>query len=159
MTQVAGQIAEAIKQMQDAMLNGDTTDQAVQQAASDFKLAPALLSRKFEEQHGCSPEKWRNQPALQSKNFAVMSEAKIEERRQALYERWHEVTGVDDNLGEPFSLRGITYWFCTANEHGDVIAFNETGGSPIKLDIQSDQERQALLEGIAKKSARRRRYS
>lgn len=51
-------ISQAVAQVRDAMLGGSTPTAAVAEAAHDFALHPALVLRKFQEQHDATPAGW-----------------------------------------------------------------------------------------------------
>lgn len=69
---------DAINQVREDVLNGIEFNAAVQQAAADFSLNPALVTRKFQEKHGSADAV---KAAIQAVSAAAQKDAEREEAR------------------------------------------------------------------------------
>ena len=81
-------LGEALGQIRQALVEGEEPVRAVREAAMDFGLNPDLLLRKWGEQHGCTPEEWRerhtqNVLALNAGRAAAVRAASAKAREAA----------------------------------------------------------------------------
>jgi hypothetical protein len=162
----AHSIAEALKQTREALRDGEPAYQALAEAAADHQLAEQLLMRKFWEQHGTSPEAWREEEQRRTVNVQQSVGAKIEDRRLEVRKRYAERYGcfrgdqlVDDSLGEPFEKEGKVFWFVcigVGTDNWAIYAEGVTPGELLKIRLHSKSELDRFLEELGERTLRRK---
>lgn len=107
-------LGEALRQIKEALLDGEAAQAALREAAMEFGFNPALLARKWEEQHKCSPEQWLAQEharlgALESLQRGAVIVAQARARSEAA--KWRMPEEMKALAGRLFTLGRQRYAF------------------------------------------------
>lgn len=102
-------LTDAIQQVKDALLVGDSATQAIADAAEDYKLVPAALLRRFEvANNGQSPEVWlagHLSRQVASEKLAELSRQRAVEKAKILATgKWKLRGHLADLAGRVFAI-------------------------------------------------------
>jgi hypothetical protein len=138
----AQQINGAIKDLAEAILGGDTIDDALFDTAEEFGLNPVLLRRKFREQHGVEPEGFARRQAEVAARVEANRAAQMDAAQHTAREHARCYTGTDPLLGRVFELDGEQFVYVNTSHRGrthaskvGIVAIRVSDLSPRRLGL------------------------